>query len=111
MDFNKFINCIQNLTKEQINTFLTNTNDNTNVNSNNNDEKIIKNMLRKCNRTYEKNKKIVDQKPYNTIDIFVPSKINNYISYKQLIDAKHNVSKCDQLYEFCLKNCVSNALS
>jgi hypothetical protein len=98
------------LSEEQIDTIYTNTQLPTyNTDPNMRVKQIVK-SLEKCQTEYEKNKiRLEDLNTFNNdymLNSFIPSKLRQYITYKENVELQKKTKQCEALHDFCLKLCV-----
>jgi hypothetical protein len=98
------------LSEEQLDIIYTNTHlPSYNTEPNMRVNQLIK-SLEKCQTEYTKNKtRLEDLNTFNNdymLNSFIPSKLRQYITYKENVELQKKTKQCEALYDFCLKLCV-----
>lgn len=122
MNFTQFINKIDKLSVEQINTIYANTllpsiiYTNTSLpvspvftNKPNIRAKQLIKTLENCQNEYVKDKiRLEDLNMINNDHVFsfIPLKFRNYIGYNETVKLQRKTKLCETLHDFCLKLCI-----
>ena len=115
MNFIQFINKMDKLSVEHIDTIYTNTKlPEYNTEPKMRVKQLIK-SLEKCQVEYEKNKtRLEDLNMFNNdyvLNSFIPSKLRQYITYKENVELQKKTKQCEALYDFCLKQCIDMSIN
>jgi hypothetical protein len=115
MNFTQFINKMDKLSIEQIDTIYKNTKLPVHTIDPTMRVKLIVKTLENCQNEYTKNKtKLEDLNMFNNdymLNNFIPSKLRQYITHKENVELQNKTNQCETLHDFCLKLCVDIAIN